>query len=206
MNDIEKDDPLGALMKRTKGPVDSPLDVPEEPDDDAALHDSADAFIKRCTQRCWRCGRRLPCNELLHDASWRGRYGDAPIVRKWCGTSGCGALTDGTPSSRSPLCGLSVKQRANVEVASNSALYTAAELDDNIQRGIASCMTSSSRNKTSRIICRSSRFSTSNAKGYLRHRRGRRYSHYELLQGQGLDVNFGQKHHCQCSAIHVGRA
>jgi len=46
MNDIEKDDPLGALMKRTKGPADSPLDVPEEPDDDAALHDSADAFIK----------------------------------------------------------------------------------------------------------------------------------------------------------------
>ena len=85
-----------------------------------------------------------------------------------------------------------VKQRANVEVASNSALYTAAELDDNINEGIAKLYDLVIAQQDQPYYLSQFPFSTSNAKDTYVIGAGGDIPITNFYKGKGLDVNFGQ--------------
>lgn len=85
-----------------------------------------------------------------------------------------------------------VKQRANVEVASNSALYTAAELTDNINEGLAKLYDLIIAQQDQPYYLSSAAFNTVNGTETYKIGSGQLINISDFYKGKGLDVNFGQ--------------
>jgi|SRR5882724_3227250 len=86
-----------------------------------------------------------------------------------------------------------VKQRANVEVASNSSLYTAAELIDNINEGLAKLYDLIIAQQDQPYYLSSVNFNTVNAKDTYVIGAGKDINVSNFYKGKGLDVSFGQQ-------------
>lgn len=85
-----------------------------------------------------------------------------------------------------------VKQRANVEVASNSALYTAAEMTDNINEGLARLYDLIVMQQDQPYYLSSVAFSTVNAKDTYIIGAGKDIAISDFYKGKGLDITYGQ--------------
>lgn len=85
-----------------------------------------------------------------------------------------------------------VKQRANVEVASNSALYTVAELNDNINEGLAKLYDLIIAEQDQPYYLSSLNFSTVLNKDTYTIGPGGDINIANFYKGKGLDVSFGQ--------------
>jgi len=86
-----------------------------------------------------------------------------------------------------------VKQRANVEVASNSALYTTAELTDNINEGLAKLYDLIIAQQDQPYYLTQAAFNTINAIDTYLIGSGGQINVTNFYKGKGLDVSFGQQ-------------
>jgi hypothetical protein len=86
-----------------------------------------------------------------------------------------------------------VKQRANVEVASNSALYSAAELTDNINEGLAKLYDLIIAQQDQPYYLSSVNFNTVNGTEVYKIGAGQLINVSDFYKGKGLDVTFGQQ-------------
>src|SRR5882762_1964096 len=86
-----------------------------------------------------------------------------------------------------------VKQRANVEVASNSALYTTAELTDNINEGLAKLYDLIIAQQDQPYYLTQAAFNTINAIDTYLIGSGQLINVSDFYKGKGLDVSFGQQ-------------
>ena len=85
-----------------------------------------------------------------------------------------------------------VKQRANVEVAANSALYTAAELDDNINEGIAELYRIIIKQQDQPHYLNSTTFNTSSSTDTYVIGSGQTINITDFFELKGVDLSYGQ--------------
>lgn len=86
-----------------------------------------------------------------------------------------------------------VKQRANVEVASNSALYTTAELTDSINEGLAKLYDLIIAQQDQPYYLSSAVFNTVNGTDVYKIGAGQLINIADFYKAKGLDVSFGQQ-------------
>jgi hypothetical protein len=86
-----------------------------------------------------------------------------------------------------------VKQRANVEVASNSALYSTTELNDNINEGLAKLYDLIISRQDQPYYLSSITFNTSTNSDTYIIGAGQAINISDFYKGKGIDISFGQQ-------------